>query len=195
MLYIYDSTGSYVVYASSNATGAYLTPALPPGDYRVRFSGGTLCSGECYVSQYYNNKPTLASATVVNVVTSQVTKNINATLAVCSTGPTPPSSVSLGGPVTGTACSNITFNATVSPGSATTPITYTWQATGQSPVTHTGGGTSDTINFIWITTGTKTITVTATNALGSATNSRTITIDPSTIVFDHWIYLPAVMRQ
>jgi len=192
---IYDSTGSYVVDASSNATGAYLTPALAPGDYRVRFSGGTLCSGECYVSQYYNNKPTLASATVVNVVISQVTKNINATLAVCPTGPTPPSSVSLGGPVTGTAYSNITFNATVSPGSATTPITYTWQATGQALVTHTGGGTSDTIYFIWSMTGTKAITVTATNALGSATNSRTITIDPSTIVFDHWIYLPTVMRQ
>jgi len=103
--------------------------------------------------------------------------------------------VSLGGPVTGTAYSNITFNATVSPGSATTPITYTWQATDKSPVTHTGGGTSDTINFIWGMTGTKAITVTATNAHGSATNSRTITIDPSTIVFDHWIYLPTVMRQ
>jgi protocatechuate 3,4-dioxygenase beta subunit len=191
---IYDSTGSSVDFADSDATGAYLTPALVPGSYRVYFIGGTLCSSKCYASQYYNNKPTLATADVVNVVASLVTKNINATLAVCSTGPTPPSSVSLGGPVTGTAFSNITFNATVSPGSATTPITYTWQATGQSLVKHTGGGTSDTINFIWGMTGTKAITVTATNALGSATNSRTITIDPSTIVFDHWIYLPTVMR-
>ncbi len=192
---IYDSTGSSVDYVSSNANGVYLTSALAPGNYRVYFLGGTLCSGKCYVSQYYNNKPTLATATIVNVVTSQVTKNINATLAVCSTSPTPPSSVSLGGPVTGTAFSNITFDATVSPGSATTPITYTWQATGQSLVKHTGGGTSDTIYFIWNMTGTKAITVTATNALGSATSSRTITIGPSTIVFDHWIYLPTVIRQ
>jgi hypothetical protein len=191
---VYDSNGSYVNYTTSDATGAYLTPALAPGSYRVYFEGGTSCSSECYVYQYYNNTPNWASATVVNVVISQVTKNINARLAVCPTGPTPPSSVSLGGPVTGTAYSSITFNATVSPGSATTPITYTWQATGQSLVKHTGGGTSDTINFTWITTGTKAITVTATNALGSATNSRTIAI-PSTIVFDHWIYLPAVMRQ
>jgi hypothetical protein len=191
---IYDSTGSYVNSTYSNATGAYLTPALPAGNYRVRFAGGTLCSGKCYVGQYYNNKPTLATATVVNVVVSQITKNINATLAVCSTGPTPPSSVSLGGPAASTTFSNITFNATVSPGSATTPITYTWQASGQSLVTHTGGGTSDTINFVWITTGTKTITVTATNALGSAANSRTIIINPSTIVFDHWIYLPIMRR-
>ena len=192
---IYDSTGSSVDYASTNANGVYLTPALAPGNYRVYFLGGTLCSGKCYASQYYNNKTSLATATIVNVVTSQVTQNINATLAVCSVGPTPPGSVSLGGPVTGTAFSSIAFDATVSPGSATTPITYTWQATGQSLVRHTGGGTSDTINFIWNMTGTKAITVTATNALGSATSSRTITISPSTIVFDHWIYLPTVMRQ
>jgi len=107
---------------------------------------------------------------------------------------TPLSSVSLGGPAAGGADSPIPFSATVSPGSAMTPITYTWQATGQSLVTHTGGGISDTINFTWITTGTRAITVTATNAFGSATDSRTITINPSTIVFDHWIYLPVVMR-
>lgn len=194
---IYPSTGSSsVAYAYSDAHGAYLTPALPPGDYKVWFGGITdSCTGKCYTGQYYNNKPNLGSATIVNVVVSQVTKNINATLAVCATSPTPPSSVSLSGPVTGTAISSITFNATVSPSTATTPITYTWQATGKSLVTHTGGGTSDTIGYAWSTTGPKTITVTATNAFGSATNSRTITIDPSTIVLDHWIYLPTVRRQ
>ncbi len=196
---VYDSNGSSVAYASSDATGAYLTPALPPGNYRVWFGGRTIfnpdCSTKCYAGQYYNNKPDLASATPVSVVASQVTKNISAILAICSTGPTPPSSVDVSGPVTGTAFSNIAFSATVNPSSATTPITYTWQATDKSPVTHTGGGTSDTIYFIWSMTGTKAITVTATNALGSATNSRTITIEPSNIVFDHWIYLPAVMRQ
>jgi len=196
---IYDSSGSSVVYVTSGVSGTYLSPALPPGDYRVLFNEHTIlnpdCSIKCYASQYYNNKSNFASATPVSVVASQVTKDINATLAICSTGPTPPSSVNIGGPVTGTAWSNITFDATVSPASATTPITYTWQATGQSLVKHTGGGTSDTIYFVWYTTGTKSITVTATNALGSAANSRTITIDPSTIVFDHWIYLPAVIRQ
>jgi hypothetical protein len=108
---------------------------------------------------------------------------------------TPLTSVTLTGPVTGTAFSNITFNATVSPANATTPITYTWQATGRSPVMHSGGGTSDSINFIWGITGTQYVTVTATNAGNSVADSRPITIEPSNIVFDHWIYLPVVMRQ
>jgi hypothetical protein len=191
---IYNSNGSSIASANSNAQGVYLTPALPAGDYRVRFSGTTTCSGQCYVSQYYNNKPSLATATVINVAVSQVTKNINAVLAVCATGPTPPSSVSIGGPVTGTAFSNVSFSAAVSPGSASIPITYTWQIAGQSPIKHTGGGISDSLNFVWITTGTKTLTVTATNAYGSAMNTRTIIIEPSTIVFNHQVYLPIVIR-
>ena len=133
---------------------------------------------DLYVGGYFTQT---ADGTVTNL--NQIAK--------WGTPVTPPSSVSLGGPATGTAYSTIPFSATVSPGSATTPITYTWQASGQSLVTHTGGGTSDTINFTWSTTGTKAITVTATNALGSATDSRSINI----IVFDHWIYLPTVMRQ
>ena len=33
------------------------------------------------------------------------------------------------------------------------------------------------------------------SAYGSATNTRTIIIKPSTIVFNHWVYLPLVIRQ
>jgi hypothetical protein len=192
---VYDSNGSFVVSTSSNAAGAYVTPALPPGDYRVRFGGTSTCSGTCYSGEYYDNKTSLATATVVHVVASQVTRNINAVLAVCAIGPTPPGSVSIGGPVTGTAYSSIAFSASVSPAGASTPFTYTWQTAGQSPVKHTGRGTSDTFNFTWYTTGTKGITVTATNAYGSATNTRTIIIEPSTIVFDNWVYLPLVIQQ
>ncbi len=192
---VYDSTDAYVDYATSNSTGAYVTPALPPGDYRVRFEGMTDCSGTCYTGEYYDNKSSRATATVIHVVVSQVTRNINAALAVCTAGPTPPSSVSIGGPVTGTAISNITFSASVSPANASIPVTYTWQTAGQLPVKHTGRGTSDTFSFTWFTTGTKNITVTATNAYGSATNTRTIVIEPSTIIFDHWVYLPFVIRQ
>lgn len=180
-VYIYDSNGSYVTSVASDATGAYATVALPPGGYRVRFLSTTIynadCSAKCYAGQYYNNKSSLGSADAVNVVASQVTQNINATLAACSTGPTPPDSVSLAGTASGLPGTAHTFTATVSPGSASTPITYTWQADGQTLVTHTGRGTSDTIQFTWSTTGTKAITVTATNAGGTATNSRTILIN------------------
>lgn len=192
---VYNSSGDYVSYATTDATGAYLTPALPAGDYRVRFEGRTFpCSSVCYTGQYYNNKSTLGTATVINVVTSRVSKNINGSLATCVAEPTAPGSVTLSGPVTGTAYSNVIFNAVVSPGNTKTPVTYTWQATGKSPVMHTGNLT-DTISFAWPTTGTKTITVTAMNSLGSVTNNRTVLIEASSIIFDHRIYLPVIMRQ
>ena len=177
---IYDSSGSSVVYVTSGVSGTYLSPALPPGNYRVWFGGRTIlnpdCSTKCYAGQYYNNKPDLVSATVVNVVASQVKKDINGILAVCSTGPTPPSSVNISGPATGYVGTSYTFTATVSPADAATPITYTWQATGQSPATHTGGGRSDTFHFTWNAAGTKTITVTATNAGGTIPGNHTIVI-------------------
>jgi hypothetical protein len=46
-------------------------------------------------------------------------------------------SVTLSGPTTGRIGTAYTFTTTVSPISATMPITYVWQATGQPPVTRT----------------------------------------------------------
>ena len=63
----------------------------------------------------------------------------------------------------------------VNPITATQLITYIWQATGQSPVTHVGG-LSDTVAFTWNTSGPKTITVTASNAGSIVTDTRMITI-------------------
>lgn len=68
-----------------------------------------------------------------------------------------------------------TFLAATRPISATQPVSYTWQATGKPPVTHTGGLT-DTINFTWNTTGTQVITVTAANSFGTATGSLTVAV-------------------
>ena len=83
-----------------------------------------------------------------------------------------------------------TLSATVSPVTATQPITYVWQARGQSPVTHTGYTSDDTVTFTWIATGTWTITATATNAAGVATGTHVIDIVPS------WrSYLPLVLRH
>jgi hypothetical protein len=114
-----------------------------------------------------------------------------------STTPTAPISVTPIGPALGVVGHSYTFTATVSPLNATLPITYVWQATGQTAQTHTGRGTNDTATFTWPSgvTGVKTITVTVSNRAGTAHGSNTILITQTPIVFNHWVYLPAIIRQ
>jgi parallel beta-helix repeat protein len=88
--------------------------------------------------------------------------------------------VSITGPITGQIGSNYTFTATVSPPTATIPITYVWEATDQAQVIHNAGITNS-VTFGWNTSGTKFITVSATNASGSVSDRYTIIISsPST---------------
>jgi len=89
--------------------------------------------------------------------------------------PIPPAAVTVSGPITGSVDTAYTFTATIAPLWATRPITYTWQATGQAPVTHSSGLT-DTVAFTWHVSGTQTITVTAINAGGAVTGTHTIGI-------------------
>jgi hypothetical protein len=81
------------------------------------------------------------------------------------------------------------FSATVSPLEASQPITYVWQATGQSVVTHTGRGLTDSINLTWNMTGTQAITVTATNVLTRVNDSHLINV-----IRLYYTYLPLVLR-
>jgi hypothetical protein len=83
----------------------------------------------------------------------------------------------ISGPTVGVVQTSYTFTATVYPitGTVMLPVTYVWQAMGQSLVTNTSG-LSDTVSFAWTTTGTQAITVTATNAGGTITDSHAITI-------------------
>jgi TolB protein len=83
--------------------------------------------------------------------------------------------VSIAGQTAGDAQVNHTFTATSSPISATLPITYGWHASGQTPVTHTGGLT-DTVVYTWDLPGNQRLTVTASNPFGSVTDTHTITI-------------------
>jgi hypothetical protein len=86
-----------------------------------------------------------------------------------------PSSAAIFGPTTGLLDNGYGFTAATSPITATQPITYVWQAPGQSPVTHVGG-LSDVVTFTWRTTGAQVITVTATNVAGAAVGSHSIVI-------------------
>jgi hypothetical protein len=104
----------------------------------------------------------------------------------------PLADVSLLGPIEGSVYAAHTFTATVGPNDAALPITYTWEATGQISDTHSIHKLSDTIQFVWKITGTKTVTVTAINECGDAvSDTRGITIKAR-----HWyIYLPLVLRD
>jgi hypothetical protein len=93
--------------------------------------------------------------------------------------PFAPTGVPISGPATGVVQVDYTFTAAMGPINATPPFTYTWQATGQTPLTHTGGGMSDAVTFNWDTPGAKTITVTVSNNMGTATNTAQVTLDYS----------------
>jgi phosphodiesterase/alkaline phosphatase D-like protein len=106
---------------------------------------------------------------------------------------TPLNAITIEGPTTGTISTTCAFTATVSPVSATTPVTYVWQASDQVPVTQTNH-LSDTAGFSWAITGTKTVTVSAQNGGPSVSNTRTITITPG-LVGEKTVYLPLVLRD
>lgn len=104
--------------------------------------------------------------------------------------PVPLSGVSTSGPTEGTVNAAYVFTATVSPVTATLPITFTWQASGQAPVTHTGNGPSDWVTYTWPlqAAGQQVITATAMNAESVVTDTRTLTLAA------HRVYLPLVIK-
>ena len=75
------------------------------------------------------------------------------------------------------------FTATVGPITTTQPITYFWQATGQTPVTRTDQGLTDTLAFTWSAAaiGPQLITVTAENSAGSVSTTYATTIVPPAV--------------
>jgi len=99
------------------------------------------------------------------------------------------SGVTIAGPTSGISGTAIALTAVVSPPTGTLPVTYTWQATSQAPLSRTVYALSDTATFTWTVTGVQAITVTAANCGGSVTDTRTITI------YHSRVYLPLVLRQ
>ncbi|MDY7078473.1 MAG: hypothetical protein SXV54_16280, partial [Chloroflexota bacterium] len=91
--------------------------------------------------------------------------------------PTPPVSVTIITP-TGELVVGEEYNfvASVSPVSATLPITYFWRATDQVSQTARGSVENDT-SFNWDTAGSKGITVTVSNTYGSVTGTVSIEIE------------------
>ncbi len=92
--------------------------------------------------------------------------------------PAPVTGVAISGPTTGSPSNQHQFTASALPMTATLPISYTWQASEQTPVAGTGG-LSNTVGFVWNTPGTKTITVTAQNATGTSSAVHQIAVQPT----------------
>lgn len=79
---VYEAGGekSFVESASTEANGDYTVEGLPAGSYKVEFSG--TFEELNYVTQYYNNRSTFATAESVNVVEGETTKEIDAEMEV-----------------------------------------------------------------------------------------------------------------
>jgi len=101
----------------------------------------------------------------------------------------PPQMATITGPEAGLVGQSQEFTASVEPDLTSLPLTYIWQADEQAPITHTGGLT-DNVSFTWEITGTKLITVTASNEFGSVSANYTITITKPT----YTTYLPLAQK-
>jgi len=88
-----------------------------------------------------------------------------------------PQTITISGPATMSLDKRAPFTATVSPPDANLPITYTWEAAGQTVQMHPGAGISDTEAFTWFVLGPQVVTVTAANQCGSAGAAITVTVN------------------
>ncbi|HEY85050.1 MAG TPA: hypothetical protein G4N96_08085 [Chloroflexi bacterium] len=104
----------------------------------------------------------------------------------------PLSQVSLSGASTGAIGTAQPFTATVSPLTATLPVTYIWQASEQPPYSHTVSSYDDERSFTWTLSGAKVVTVTVSGAAGGEqVATRTIVISGGNFS----VYLPLVLKE
>jgi hypothetical protein len=97
--------------------------------------------------------------------------------------------VVISGPTVGEVGDQVALAATVHTPGATPPITFTWQATQQSPIS-VASGLTHSISLTWGVASRHTITVTAAHSEGSDTDTHSILIYlPSPT------YLPIVLRD
>jgi Carboxypeptidase regulatory-like domain len=73
----YNSGGVAVASSQTNSSGVYTLSALPTGSYQVGFMD---CNAGTYVTQYYHEKATLASADPIAVTAGTTTSGINAAM-------------------------------------------------------------------------------------------------------------------
>ncbi|NCC35082.1 MAG: hypothetical protein EOM24_24185, partial [Chloroflexia bacterium] len=77
---VWTGDDDFVTSTSTGNDGTYLTPGVPAGSYKVRFSGT-----RTYVGQVYNNQADLAEGDPVAVTLGAVTPSINAQMVIGGT--------------------------------------------------------------------------------------------------------------
>ena len=100
-------------------------------------------------------------------------------------------SLAAAGPSTGQAHQSNTFQVTLSP-TTSLPITYQWQASGQSLVTHPNLGSTDSLQITWNQAGDETITVTANIGTASTQTIHAVHINSSSAGYS--LYLPVLSK-
>lgn len=83
---------------------------------------------------------------------------------------------SIDGPLESRVGLSDTLTATVNLLDDSQPITYTWEVSGQPPLTHTGGLT-DTLTALWTEPGNQLITMTATNGAEVVSATHTVAVN------------------
>ncbi len=137
------------------------------------FGDGTTSTGEDPVNLYLHAGVYTVTLTVTGTCgTASLTRGELIRVWV-----QPPESVGLEGPTTAFVGTSSTFTATVSPATASTPITYTWQRDEGPPEVRPGSVyRSDVYGVTWDLPGLHTITVTAQNAAGVVTATQRVTV-------------------
>lgn len=90
-----------------------------------------------------------------------------------------PQTVTITGPEQAQVTTPIRLTAQVRPPETTAPLTYTWHATGLPPLSSSHTRREDEVSLSFATPGTKVITLTATNAAGSASATHWLIIRPA----------------
>jgi uncharacterized repeat protein (TIGR01451 family) len=173
------------VYLVTPAPQGWDTVSVPPPPY-------DLPPGSCVHATVSISVPqdALSGTVDVTVITATAaclppcTGTVTATATLTTTVTSIPlTGVTIDGPTSGYINTPYTFTAVVTPTTATVPIAYTW-----SPTPALGQGFA-AVTYTWSTTGAKTITVTATNAGGTASDTHPFLVE--------WrkVHLPLVLRH
>jgi hypothetical protein len=164
-VYLVSGAGSAADYPCGTATWLAFSYCNQPLGVYTRF---TVDGENLFLKAIDENGATLDSYTLTNLTS-------------------PLSGIALSGPAAGLVQTDLNFMAEVQPLTAATPLTYTWEATHQIPVTFRGG-LAETMTFRWEIAGSQTITVTVTGPTISISSSHILALSEPSEKF----YLPVI---